>query len=243
MPHTPMDGAWWIDSATQSLLDYGCNVGEALADIAAHFPNLRLAGVDINPVAVERARQAVPRADIRVIDRPRLPFADEVFDAVTCIEVLEHVPAADRASALAEMRRVLKVGGRLILRCPHAGAFSFLDPDNLRFRFPRLYRHLISRGRRDAAYADGVKWHDHFREAELLGLAGAGFAHETTRYGGLFLLPIGGWIAWPFYKTGRYNHPALRAVQRMISWDIAHDYGRASYCILMILRKLAPASA
>ena len=24
MPHSPMDGAWWIDSATQSLRDYGC---------------------------------------------------------------------------------------------------------------------------------------------------------------------------------------------------------------------------
>ena len=243
MPNSPMDGAWRVDSATQSLLDYGCNVGESLADLAAHFPSLRLAGVDINPLAVARARQAVPGADIRLIDGPRLPFADEAFDAITCIEVLEHVPVADRASAIAEMRRVLKVGGRLILRCPHAGAFSFLDPDNLRFRFPRLYGRLIGGGRRDAAYADGVKWHDHFRETDLLSLAGAGFAHETTRYGGLFLFPLGGWLAWPFYRTSRYDHPALRAIQRVMNWDIARAYGRASYCILIILRKLPPASA
>jgi len=42
-----------------------------------------------------------------------LPFADGTFDMVVCNSVLEHIPADERA--LAEMRRVLRVGGRLVL--------------------------------------------------------------------------------------------------------------------------------
>jgi SAM-dependent methyltransferase len=50
-------------------------------------------------------------------DAQRLPFADESFDTVFCSQVLEHVQ--EPWKALAEMRRVLKPGGCLILTVPH----------------------------------------------------------------------------------------------------------------------------
>jgi SAM-dependent methyltransferase len=132
---------------------------------------------------------------------------------VTCIEVLEHIPQANRHSTLAEVRRVLKPGGKFILRCPHAGTFQGLDPSNFRFRFQRLHRAIIRRGLRDDGYrdnSDGVVWHHHFSRDELLDLAGPGIELETDRYGGLILMPLGDLMRWPFYRLRLYRNPLLR---------------------------------
>src|SRR5919112_3900489 len=52
-----------------------------------------------------------PDANAHVLaDAYRLPFGDGAFDVVLCAEVLEHMHSP--AQALAEMRRVLKAGGK-----------------------------------------------------------------------------------------------------------------------------------
>jgi SAM-dependent methyltransferase len=57
------------------------------------------------------------RADFRTGDATTsLPFADESFDAITCIDAINHFP--DRGAVLAEWRRVLKPGGRLLFTDP-----------------------------------------------------------------------------------------------------------------------------
>ncbi|MBE0597183.1 MAG: class I SAM-dependent methyltransferase [Desulfuromonadales bacterium] len=48
-------------------------------------------------------------------DLGRLPLAAQTFDAVFCISVLEHLPRPAMPAALAELRRVLRPGGRLLL--------------------------------------------------------------------------------------------------------------------------------
>jgi SAM-dependent methyltransferase len=47
-----------------------------------------------------------------------LPFADDSFDLVTSFDVLYHRAVPDEAPALAEARRVLRPGGRLLIRLP-----------------------------------------------------------------------------------------------------------------------------
>jgi SAM-dependent methyltransferase len=238
-----MNGLGWVRPAAgaTSLLDLGCNVGELLGAAASLYPQLKLTGVDVNSAAIESARQHLPQADLRQCDGPLLPFGDAAFDYVTCIEVLEHIPQAARRATLREVWRVLKPGGRFIVRCPHAGLFQALDAANFRFRFPRLYRAIVQRGRRDHGYrddSDGVVWHHHFSRDELLDLVGPGFDLEFERYGGLLLLPLGDLLRWPFYRFNLHRSPVLRLIDRTIGWDLGIDYGRASYTILLVLRKV-----
>jgi ubiquinone/menaquinone biosynthesis C-methylase UbiE len=75
-------------------------------------------GVDLTPAMIEqaRARQAsldLANLDWRVADATSLPFADGAFDVVVTRYSFHHMPAPGRA--LAEMRRVCAVGGRVVV--------------------------------------------------------------------------------------------------------------------------------
>jgi len=237
--HNAMHPIRWIPADAEAVLDVGCNVGALLQHCRSVAPTVRLAGVDLNPAAVAQARARLPDADLHVAAADALPYADASFDCVTCIEVLEHVPAERRRDALAEMRRVLRPGGRLVLRVPHDGLFAFLDPGNLRFRFPGLYHRLVARGRGDATYDahGGPDWHHHFGRAELLALAGDGWALERSRRGGLLLMPLHALVCWPWYRRGRTDDAWFRALLRVADADFGIDYGAASYGLLLVLRR------
>jgi len=66
-------------------------------------------------------QRAAPAAELRTVDLTRIPFPDASFDFLTSVSVIEHIPAVERA--IAEMFRVLKPGGRLLLTtdCSPAG--------------------------------------------------------------------------------------------------------------------------
>ena len=235
-----MEPADWVLPEMTDVLDVGCNVGEHLNVVRKRYPRMQLTGVDVNARAIAEARWRLPSADFRTVEGIQLPFEDSSFDCVLSIEMLEHVPAGLRASSLAEIRRVLRPGGRLILRVPHAGVFAWLDSNNVRFRFPRLYSLLVRRGRRDDGYvegSDGVVWHHHFTSDELLLLLGHGWELEAQRRGALFLFPLVDFACWPFYRSGRIRNPVFRALQQAARWDVSIDYGAASYDMMMILRR------
>ena len=95
-------------------LDLGCGAGRFLAGL----PNA--IGVEIAQQAVDRARDNVPGADIRLLEADgSLPIGHGEIDLVWCSEVLEHIP--DVAHALLEMRRVLKPHGRVLITVPYHG--------------------------------------------------------------------------------------------------------------------------
>ncbi len=230
----------WVPPDAGSLLDVGCNAGEFLDLCHQFYPEMRLVGVDVNDGAVEAARERLPMGEFHCTGSESLPFDDASFDCATCIEVLEHIPADLRRQALGEMRRVLRPGGRLALRVPHAGVFSFLDPNNFRFRFPGLYHRVVGRGRRDSGYdfhQGEVVWHHHFARKELLDLLGPGWHEETWRTGGLFLAPLSDIGRWPFYRAKRLDHPVFHMLSWLCNADMGVPYGAAAYDILLILRK------
>jgi SAM-dependent methyltransferase len=238
--HNQMEPIYWVPGDATALLDVGCNVGAFLSQCRQYHPHMRLAGIDINQSAIEIARTKLPDADIRQGYGFQLPFADGGFQCVTCIEVIEHVPAEYRALLIPEIRRVLTSGGRLVLRCPHAGLFSWLDAQNFRFRFPRIHALLLRGGNRDAHYQEAseeICWHHHFTREELTGLAGGGWEIETCRFGGLALFPITDIVRWPFNRLNRNENWFVAWLEKIASIDLGIDFGRSSYGILLVLKK------
>lgn len=98
------------------LLDAGCGTGGFLRWALDRGSFAGAAGVDLGAAAIELARARVPEADLRTAPLASLPFDDASFDLVVTNDVLQHVPEADVAASLAELRRVLARGGTLLLR-------------------------------------------------------------------------------------------------------------------------------
>ena len=95
------------------ILDNGCGLGTYL-NAFAPFSDQRF-GLEVEP---ERAVQALPTATgIAQAVGEQLPFASDTFDLVFSNEVIEHVQ--DDALYAAEMVRVTKPGGRVLLFCPN----------------------------------------------------------------------------------------------------------------------------
>jgi len=98
------------------IIDIGCGVGTWLLDFIQWGADpANLAGVDLMPARVERARQRVSQADLRIADASNLPWPDESFDLVSQFTVFTSIldPALKRAVA-GEMLRVLKPGGAIL---------------------------------------------------------------------------------------------------------------------------------
>jgi ubiquinone/menaquinone biosynthesis C-methylase UbiE len=99
------------------ILDVGCGTGVFAGRMHAAFPHAQVWGVDLVPGMLARGSERWRRFAERVHpvqgDSERLPFADDSFDFVTCANSFHHYPHQDRA--VAEMHRVLRPGGRLLL--------------------------------------------------------------------------------------------------------------------------------
>ncbi|MFD8599951.1 class I SAM-dependent methyltransferase [Kitasatospora sp. NPDC059646] len=93
------------------LLDVGTGPGTVAA--AACDRGAEVHAVDAEPSMVELARRTAPAAHVELAALPELPFPDARFDAVVANFVLNHVGRP--LLALAELRRVLRPGGRLAL--------------------------------------------------------------------------------------------------------------------------------
>lgn len=102
-----------------AVLDIGCGGGRTLARLAELAPDGRLDGIDASPKSVAASRKynkaalTTGRMDIRQASVSSLPFADGRFDLATAVET--HYFWPDLAADLAEVRRVLRPGGRLLL--------------------------------------------------------------------------------------------------------------------------------
>lgn len=100
------------------VLDVACGTGIVARRAAQHVGEEGdVVGVDINTamlaVAEETAADIRPAIEWREADAADLPFPDTSFDVVFCQQALQYF--AEQSAALAEMRRVLAPGGRLVL--------------------------------------------------------------------------------------------------------------------------------
>lgn len=109
-------------SAGKNLLDVACGSGGPALRIGEKT-GCSVAGVDLHPAAIATAqalaaeRRMGERAAFQVANGAEsLPFPQNHFDAITCIDAINHLP--DRRRVLAEWQRVLKPGGRLLFTDP-----------------------------------------------------------------------------------------------------------------------------
>jgi len=121
--------AWRLLKRREARLALGVQPGDRLIEIACgtglNLPHLRqligdrgsLIGVDLTPAMLDIARRQVARhrwknVEVREADAAQLPFADASFDKAFCAFALNIIPEYERA--IAEVRRVLVPGGRLV---------------------------------------------------------------------------------------------------------------------------------
>ena len=98
-----------LETKPRRVLEAGCGWGELAARLAGDL-SIEVVAIDLSPRMVELARER--GVDASVGDVQALPFADAEFDCVTANWMLYHVPNLD--SALCEIARVLRPGGRLV---------------------------------------------------------------------------------------------------------------------------------
>ena len=102
-------------------LDAGCGHGFQTALLQAL--GYEAHGVDLSAGLLRLARRRLPHARFARADLAALPYADACFDAVSCAgSTLSFVDEPSRA--LAELARVLRPGGRLLLECEHKWSFD-----------------------------------------------------------------------------------------------------------------------
>ena len=122
-------------TAGEQVLDVGCGTGTlTLAAKKRVGADGSVRGVDASPEMIARARTKSEQGGMPVIFEvaaaQSLPFPDAAFDAVLCSLALHHLPENARATALAEMRRVLKPDGRVLIVefSRERGALAWLNP-------------------------------------------------------------------------------------------------------------------
>jgi SAM-dependent methyltransferase len=99
------------------VLENGCGVGLYLEPLGRALGTPFVFGLEYVFERAARAGQSHPPVRVVCGAGEHLPYADGCFDLVLSNEVIEHVQ--DDQQALAEMARVLRAGGRLVLFCPN----------------------------------------------------------------------------------------------------------------------------
>lgn len=94
------------------ILDAGCGEGVLVEKYAQQ-------GWDITGVDKNYASRYVQEGSLTA-----LPFADNTFDTVLCLDVLEHLYYNEQKQALNEIHRVLKPGGTILFSCPNLAHFT-----------------------------------------------------------------------------------------------------------------------
>ncbi len=117
---TRTDVARGLLCSGERLLDVGCWGGDALERMNARPLFHALHGVDLLDSSVGAARARGIEAHVVDLNHQSLPYADDFFDAVTCLAVIAQV--FDPAGTVIEMRRVLRPGGQLILSVPNVAS-------------------------------------------------------------------------------------------------------------------------
>lgn len=170
---------WVCSQARGDVLEIAAGTGRNLE----HYPDdVRLTATELSPamleIARERARTVGRDVDLRVGDAQALEFPDESFDTVVTTLSLCTIP--DHRAAVAEVKRVLRPGGRFVfmehVRSPVAAVRlgqRLLEPLALRFEHDHLLREPL-----EPLHAEGFTI-EHLERSKL-GIVERGIGRKPT---------------------------------------------------------------
>jgi len=148
-------GLWWLDheayvervceivksSRAETVLEAGCGDGWNCHKLAAC--GLDVVGCDWSQNGIDHAKRLVPNARFHCGDLTDPEFKrsfSELFDAIVLIEVIEHIPPDECASALENVLRFLRPGGTFVVTTPSTNQAN---------QNPQHYRHFDEMTLRD----------------------------------------------------------------------------------------------
>lgn len=144
------------------LVDIAAGTGRFLRSIKQNYPRLPVTGIDLSDAYLAKARTALapwPGTELVLANAESLPFASNSQDIVTSVYLMHELPKGARKRAVAEMARVLKPGGRMIL-VDSLQAGDYPPFDGLLELFPALYHEPYYR---DYVSSDLVALHEDAR--------------------------------------------------------------------------------
>jgi ubiquinone/menaquinone biosynthesis C-methylase UbiE len=131
---------WWVDGmrivgaallderrTDLRVLDAGCGSGALLASLRDVAGRHDVVGVDFAWPGLALARRHTTGAVLGQASVTSLPFRAATFDLVVSTDVLQHLSTADERLAVAELARVLRPGGRLLVRTNAAFGRSHVE--------------------------------------------------------------------------------------------------------------------
>jgi ubiquinone/menaquinone biosynthesis C-methylase UbiE len=146
----------WAAGAVEGrdVLDAGCGTGYGSALLVERGGARSCLGIDISEEAVTQARSehgGDGRLSFEVGDVTALEQSDASIDIVTCFETIEHLPGEAQPKLLAELARVLRPGGLLLLSSPNREQYPPGNPhhlreltaDELRALLGELFAHVV----------------------------------------------------------------------------------------------------
>jgi len=104
--------------------DVGCGPGYVLQALASSGSAKQLYGMDFSSSSIKRSREAVPAGHFLIGDIYHMACEDAVFDAVLCMETLEHLEQP--AEALGELLRICRNGGHVIVTIPNGAVDEYV---------------------------------------------------------------------------------------------------------------------
>lgn len=123
--------------ARPRILDVGCGTGRFMRQLSEALPGARMYGVDLSSYYIKEAtRTLADVSDVSLVvdNAEHLPFESGTFDAVVSVFLFHELPRAVRRRVAAEMVRVLRPGGTMVV----SDSAQFVESEAIRFFLERF---------------------------------------------------------------------------------------------------------